>query len=81
MSWLNFLDISKEIAFKFDEAMEAATRADFTYKITPNTITITNTTLGKLSVTKDIDVVLRKVEYEGKDVRLISRNNRATCVR
>ena len=63
MSWLNFLDISKEIAFKFDEAMEAATRADFTYKITPNTITITDTTLGKLSVTKDIDAVLRKIEY------------------
>src|SRR5215471_4514890 len=63
MSWLNFLDISKEIAFKFDEAKEAATRADFTYKIMPNTISITDTTLGKLSVTKDIDAVLRKIEH------------------
>ena len=43
--------------------MESATRADFTYKITPNTIAITDTTLGKLSVTKDIDAVLRKIEY------------------
>ncbi|MBV8279554.1 MAG: hypothetical protein JO170_30415 [Verrucomicrobia bacterium] len=42
-----------EIAFKPDAAVEAATRADFTYKITPKTITITDTTLCKLSVTKD----------------------------
>src|SRR6516225_5456098 len=55
--------MSNEIAFKPDEATEAATRADFTYKITPNTISITDTTLGKLSVTKDIDAVLRKIEY------------------
>ena len=55
--------MSNEICFKPDVATEAATRADFTYKITPNTITITDTTLGKLSVTKDIDAVLRKIEY------------------
>jgi hypothetical protein len=36
--------MSNEIAFKPDVAMEAATRADFTYKITPNTISITDTT-------------------------------------
>jgi len=34
--------MSKEIAFKPGEAAEAATRADFTYKITPRTITITS---------------------------------------
>jgi hypothetical protein len=55
--------MSNQIAFKRDEAMEAATRADFTYKITPNTVTIIDTTLGKLSVTKDIDAVLRKNEH------------------
>jgi hypothetical protein len=55
--------MSNEIAFNPDVALEAATRADFTYKITPNTITITDTTLGKLSVTKDIDAVLRKIEH------------------
>src|SRR6516225_7033 len=55
--------MSNEIAFKPDAAMEAATRAEFTYRITPKTITITDTTLGKLSVTKDIDAVLRKIEY------------------
>jgi hypothetical protein len=38
--------MSKEIAFKPDVATEAATRADFTYKITPNSMTITDTTLG-----------------------------------
>ena len=52
-----------EIAFKPDAVTEAATRADFTYKITPNTISITDTTLGKRSVTKDIDAVLRKIEH------------------
>src|SRR5262249_53084171 len=55
--------MSNEIAFKPDAAMAAATRADFTYKITPNTISITDTTLGKISVTKDIDAVLRKIEH------------------
>ncbi|MBV8277318.1 MAG: hypothetical protein JO170_18945 [Verrucomicrobia bacterium] len=55
--------MSNEIAFKPDAAMEAATRADFTYKITPNTISIIDTNLGKLSVTKDIDAVLRKIEH------------------
>src|SRR6516165_3956832 len=55
--------MSNEIVFNPDVAMEAATRADFTYKITPKTITITDTTLGKLSVTKDIDAVLRKIEH------------------
>jgi hypothetical protein len=49
--------------FKLHVTMDAATRADFTYKITPNTITIADTTLGKLSVTKDIDAVLRKIEH------------------
>ena len=55
--------MGNEIAFKPDAAMEAATRADFSYKITPNTISITDTTLGKRSVTKDIDAVLRKIEH------------------
>jgi hypothetical protein len=35
----------------------------FHHKITPNTIAITASTLGKLSVTKDIDAVLRKIEH------------------
>ena len=52
-----------EIAFKPDAVTGAATRADFTYKITPHTISIIDTTLGKLSVTKDIDAVLRKIEH------------------
>ena len=29
----------------------------------PNTILISDTTLGNFSVTKDIDAVLRKIEY------------------
>jgi hypothetical protein len=52
-----YLHMRNEIAFKPDAAMETATRDDFTYKITPTTITIMDTTLGKLSV------VLRKIEH------------------
>jgi hypothetical protein len=40
-----------------------ATRADFTYSITPDTISITDTSKGRASVTIDIEAVLRKVEY------------------
>jgi len=36
---------------------------DFSYKNTQNTVTITDTTLGKLPVTKDIDAVLRRIEH------------------
>jgi len=43
--------------------MEPGTRADFTYEITPSTISITDTTLGKLSVTEDIEAVFRKIEH------------------
>ena len=56
-------NMSDEIAFKLDVAMEPGTRADFTYKITPNTISITDTTLGKFSVTKDIDAFLRRTKH------------------
>jgi hypothetical protein len=38
-------------------------RADFTYSIMPNTISITDTNLGKLSVTNDIEAILRRIEY------------------
>ena len=39
------------------------TRADFTYSITPDTISITDTGKGRVSVANDIEAVLRKVEY------------------
>jgi hypothetical protein len=39
------------------------TQADFTYSITPDTITITDTGNGRVSVTNDMEAVLRKVEY------------------
>jgi hypothetical protein len=38
-------------------------KANFTYKITPNTISITDTALGKHSVINDTEAVLRKIEY------------------
>jgi hypothetical protein len=39
------------------------TQADFTYSITPNTISITDTGKGSRSATNDIEAVLRKIEY------------------
>jgi hypothetical protein len=53
----------KEIGFNTNLSEPVKTRADFTYKITPNTISIIDTNLDKLSVTKDIDAVLRKIEH------------------
>ena len=55
--------MSNEIAFKLDPYLQVTTRAEFTYTITPTTISITDTNLGKLSVAKDIDAVLRKIEH------------------
>jgi hypothetical protein len=39
------------------------TQADFRYTITPDTIAITDTGKGRVSVTNDIEAVLRKIEY------------------
>ena len=52
-----------EISFNTDISGPIRTRADFTYNITPAVISITDTGLGKCSVTEDIEAVLRKIEY------------------
>ena len=52
-----------EIAFRPDVSIEATTRADFTYKIMPNTIRITDTTLGKLSMAKDMEECRRESRW------------------
>jgi hypothetical protein len=39
------------------------TQADFTYAVTLDTISITDTGKGRASVTNDIEAVLRKIEY------------------
>ena len=48
---------------KFEGPCQVTAVADFTYSINPDTIFITGTTLGKRSVTNDIEAVLRKIEY------------------
>src|SRR6516225_3452687 len=55
-----FLDA---ISLDFRPVMGPVTQADFTYSITPDTISITDTTKGKLSVANDIEAVLHKIEY------------------
>jgi hypothetical protein len=55
-----FLDA---ISLDFRPVMGPVTQADFTYSITPDTISITDTTKVKLSVTNDIEAVLHKIEY------------------
>jgi hypothetical protein len=47
----------------FKPVPQVTTRADFTYSITPDGISITDTGKGRASVTNDIEAVLRKVEY------------------
>ena len=52
-----------EITFNTNLAEPVRTRADSTYKISPTVISITDTGLGKCSVTENIEAVLRKIEH------------------
>ena len=52
-----------EISFDPNLSDSIRTRADFTYKITPDLISITDTGLGQHSVLEDIEAVLHKIEY------------------
>src|SRR6516162_4059255 len=52
-----------EISLNANLSDPIGTRADFTYNITPAMISITDTGLGKCSVTEDIEAVLRKIEH------------------
>jgi hypothetical protein len=54
---------SQAITLDFKLVPEITTKADFTYSITPSTISIFDTAKGKTSVTNDIEAVLRKIEY------------------
>ena len=45
----------------FKPAGEPSTRVEFSYRMTPATITITGK--GRISVGKDLEAVLRKIEY------------------
>jgi|SRR5208283_255648 len=51
------------ISLDFKPVQTPETQADFTYSITPTTISITDTGKGSRSVTNDIEAVLRKIEY------------------
>jgi hypothetical protein len=55
--------MSQAITLDFKLVPEITTKADFTYSITPGTISITDTGKGRASVTNDIEAVLRKIEY------------------
>ena len=52
-----------EISFDPNLSDSIRTGADFTYKITPDLISITDTGLGSCSVLENIEAVLRKIEY------------------
>jgi hypothetical protein len=51
------------MALDFKVAGQPMTQADFTYAITPGTISIIDTTKGRASVANDIEAVLRKIEH------------------
>jgi hypothetical protein len=50
-----------QMVIDFKPAGEPGTRAEFSYHMTPATIWITGK--GRLSVGKDLEAVLRKIEY------------------
>jgi hypothetical protein len=52
-----------EITFNANLPQTVRTRADFTYKITPTLVSITDAGMGSLSVTEDIEAVLRQIEH------------------
>jgi hypothetical protein len=52
-----------EISFDPNPSDSIRTQADFTYNITQTVISITDTGLGKCSVTEDIEAALRKIEH------------------
>src|SRR5215471_15911027 len=52
-----------EITFDTNSSGAPRTRADFTYRIRPTLISITDTGLGSHTVTDDIEAVLQKIEY------------------
>jgi hypothetical protein len=54
---------SQAICLDFKPVQKTTTQADFTYHITPATISILDTGKGRRSVTNDIEAVLRKIEY------------------
>jgi len=64
----------------FKSAGEPGTRAEFTYHMTPATISITGK--GRLSVGKDLEAVLRKIEYWHQapvtKFRIMARQGQAT---
>src|ERR1700722_4734174 len=64
-----------QMAIDFMPASEPGTRAEFTYQMTPAMITITGK--GRISVGKDLEAVLRKIEYwnqaPGTKFRIMAR--------
>jgi len=53
----------REISFNTTRSGAIRTQAGLIYHITPDTISITDTGLGKCSVADDLESVLRKIEY------------------
>jgi hypothetical protein len=51
------------ITLDFKSVDRPRTKADFTYKIGPDAIEIADTGRGRLSVTEDLEAVMRRLEY------------------
>ena len=65
----------------FKPAGEPGARAEFSYHITPATISITGK--GRLSVGQDLEAVLRKIEYWHQapivTFSIMARHGRGSC--
>src|SRR4029077_21008135 len=51
------------ITLDFKSVDRPRTKADFTYKIGPDAIEIADSGRGRLSVTEDLEAVMRRLEY------------------
>jgi hypothetical protein len=54
---------TKTITLDFKCENRPPTKANFTYKIGPDAIEIADTGRGRLSVTEDMEAVMRRLEY------------------
>ena len=74
------MQAANAMVIDFKSAGEPGTRAEFAYHMTPATISITGK--GRLSVGKDLEAVLRKIEYWHQapvtKIRIMARQGQGT---
>jgi hypothetical protein len=71
------------VSLDFSPLQRSADSSRFHYSITPDAVSITDTGRGRASVTRDIEAVLRKIEYwhQGSiaTFKIMYRGERGVC--